>query len=131
MVQETTTILVVDDSEHILTLMEQMLLQEGYSVITALTGEIALEIFNSQTIDLILLDVIMPGISGLEVLAAVRASKPESKRTVPVIIVSVKSSIEDIDAAIAAEVNSYVVKPFRTEALIERIAQVLDPNRKI
>ena len=129
MVQETTTILVVDDSDHILTLMEQMLLQEGYSVITAHTGEIALEIFNSQTIDLILLDVVMPGISGLEVLAAVRASKSESKRTVPVIIVSVKSSIEDIDSAIAAGVNSYLVKPFRSEALTERIAQVLDAKK--
>ena len=128
MVQETTTILVVDDSEHILTLMEQMLLPEGYSVITASSGEIALQIFNTQPIDLILLDVVMPGISGLEVLAAVRASKPEPKRAVPVIIVSVKSSIADIDSAIAAEVNSYLVKPFRSEALIERIAQVLDPS---
>ena len=130
MVQETRTILVVDDNNSILTQIENMLLQEGYSVITATTGEIALEIFNSQLIDLILLDVILSGISGLEVLAAVRASKPESKRTVPVIIVSVKSSIEDIDSAIAAEATSYLVKPFRAEALIERIAQVLDPNGK-
>lgn len=129
MVQETSTILVVDDSNSILTLIEHMLLEEGYSVITASTGEIALEIFNSQPVDLILLDVIMPGISGLEVLASVRASKPESKRKVPVIIVSVKSSIEDIDSAIAAEASSYLVKPFRSEALIERIAQVLDPNK--
>ena len=129
MVQETPTILLVDDSEHILTLMEEMLRQVGYSVITAHTGEIALEIFNAQKIGLILLDVIMPGISGLEVLAAVRASKPESKRTVPVIIVSVKSSIEDIDSAIAAGVNSYLVKPFRSEALTERIAQVLDAKK--
>ena len=130
MVQAAPTILVVDDNISILTQIENMLLQEGYSVITATTGEIALEIFNSQTIDLILLDVILPGISGLEVLAAIRASKPEPKRTVPVIIVSVKSSIEDIDLAIAAEATSYLVKPFRAEALLERVAQVLDPNGK-
>jgi len=109
-------ILVVEDQREIRELIAKYLVKEGYEVETAEQGFEALEIFQSKEIHLVLLDVMMPGINGFEVLAEIRKSSE-----VPVIMLTARQ--EEIDRLKGFElgVDDYVVKPFSPRELIKRI----------
>ena len=112
MTQEMKKILVVEDNQDVRDLVVQILNSDGFNVFAAVDGENALAILNSNLVDLVLLDVMMPGISGLEVLAEIRTGSNKKIREVPVMMMTAKSGIEDIDQALALGANSYIVKPF-------------------
>ena len=77
-------------------------------------------------INLVLLDVMMPGKSGIEVLSEIRTHSNRSIREIPVMMITAKSSTEDIDAALAAGANSYVIKPFRATTIREKVRSILE-----
>ncbi len=117
------TILAVDDEEHILELVSYNLEHEGYHVLKAETGEDALAILDNQGVDLVLLDWMLPGIDGIEVLRRIRGNK--QLRKLPVILLTAKS--DEISKVVGLEVGSddYLVKPFGVHELLARIKAVM------
>ena len=109
-------ILVVDDDPQIRRVMKATLVGHSYEVIEARTGEDALEVFAREAPHLVLLDMNMPGIGGLETCRALRAASD-----VPVIVLTVRNSEKDKVAALDAGADDYVTKPFGIEELLARI----------
>jgi two-component system KDP operon response regulator KdpE len=112
----TSTILVVDDEPQLRRAMKATLTDLGYSVMEAKTGEEALEVLRHEPADLILLDLNMPGIGGLETCRALR----ESFDT-PIIILSVRNTERDKVQALDAGADDFVTKPFGIQELLARI----------
>lgn len=115
------SILIVEDEEKILRLLELELEYEGYEVGKASDGLEALLIYQSQKWDLILLDVMLPGISGIELLRRIRGQD----ELTPVILLTAKSSVEDKVSGLDLGANDYITKPFQIEELLARIRAAL------
>lgn len=126
MAQENQSVLVVDDNQDVRDLVVLFLSADGFHVFSASNGEEALAILKSNPIDLVLLDVMMPGKSGIQVLSEIRTHSNKSVREIPVMMITAKSSIEDIDEALAAGANSYVIKPFRATTIREKVRSILN-----
>lgn len=113
-------VLVVDDDPGILTAVKQAMTAAGYQVVTATDGVQALERFEQVLPDLVLLDLMMPRVGGLEVCRQIRADSGT-----PIIIFSVKGSEADIVSALDMGADDYVVKPFHLAELLARVRAVL------
>ncbi|MGH9647414.1 MAG: response regulator transcription factor, partial [Bryobacteraceae bacterium] len=116
----TSTILVVDDEPQIRRVMRTTLSSNGYEVLEAKTGEEALEILRKERPELVLLDVNMPGMSGLEVCREIRDQSDAA-----IIMLTVRNSEHDKVLALDAGADDYVVKPFGIEELLARIRAAL------
>jgi len=122
------TLLVVDDSEDNLELLSIFLEDQGYAVIRATSGAEALSILAQHAVDLVLLDVMMPGVSGLDVLREVR--KTHSSVQLPVIVATGRTDRSDVVRALDLGANDHVAKPIDIEILHARIrAQLRDTLR--
>ncbi len=115
-----TTILVVDDEPQIRRVLQATLSSSGYDVILAKDGQEAIEMVIREHPDLILLDVNMPGMSGLEACSKIRLSF-----TGPIIMVTVRNSEQDKVQALDSGADDYVVKPFPMGELLARIRAAL------
>jgi len=113
-------ILVVEDQEEIRSIVEKYLIKEGYNVLMAKDGFEALDIFNTNTIHLVLLDIMMPGIDGFEVLEEFRHVSE-----VPVIMLTAKQEEIDRIKGFKTGVDDYVVKPFSVKELMLRIKRLI------
>ncbi len=115
-----TRVLVVEDEESFSDALSYMLRREGYEVAVAVTGPSALEEFDRAGADLVLLDLMLPGLSGTEVFRSLR-----SHSNVPVIMLTAKDS--EIDKVVGLELGAddYVTKPFSSRELLARIRAVL------
>jgi two-component system KDP operon response regulator KdpE len=113
-------ILVVDDEPQIRRVMRTTLVAQGYEVSDARTGDDALELIRSEKYDLILLDVNMPGISGVEACREIRQGSE-----LPIIMVSVRGEERDKVKALDAGADGYITKPFNMSELLARIRAVL------
>ena len=118
---ERTTILTVDDQPPNLRLLEAVLSPQGYQVITASSGEQALELLHSSNIDLVLLDIMMPGIDGYEVCQRIR-SEP-STAFLPVVMITASGDHEKT-RAIKAGADDFISKPFHHGELLARVASL-------
>ena len=116
-------ILVVDDDPDILKLEKAYLEQEGYKVITANNGEEAKQLFKNQDFDLVMLDVMMPGIDGFELSKWIRENKAKGK--VPIIFVSAKGDEESIKTGFKSGGALYLSKPFTKRQLINMVQVVI------
>ncbi len=116
----SATILVVDDEPQIRRVMRTSLTSEGYTILEARSGEEALETLRSERPDLVLLDINMPGISGLETCREIR-----SNSDVPIIMLTVRNTEKDKVHALDAGADDYVVKPFGVGELLARIRAAL------
>ncbi len=116
-------ILLADDEEDVRDIVRMFLEGEGYEVVTAYDGLEALSMIEAEHPDLILLDVMMPVMSGIEVARRLRANHATSQ--IPVIMLSAAAQTESIKQCIAAGVKDYVVKPFQPSKLEEIIRRVL------
>jgi response regulator RpfG family c-di-GMP phosphodiesterase len=116
-------ILCVDDVEINLNLFEAALVPRGYEVLLAESGRAAMEIINHQDVDLVLLDVNMPGLSGFEVCKSIKDD--ERYRNIPVIMVTGLTSKEDRIKGIEAGAEDFISKPFDHTELITRIKMLL------
>jgi two-component system, OmpR family, KDP operon response regulator KdpE len=114
------TILIVDDEPQIRRVMRTTLTSQGYAVVEAKSGEEALDRIRSARADLIVLDVNLPGISGLETCREIRTSSD-----VPIIMLTVRNSERDKVQALDAGADDYVMKPFGVEELLARIRAAL------
>ena len=120
-------ILVVDDEPAQCEMVSDFLKKQGLDVSSAESGEKALQLFRQDSIDLILTDQKMPGMSGLELLQAVRAINPET----PVILMTAFGSIQAAVSAIQGGATDYLTKPLNLDELLYRIRQVSDRYRII
>jgi DNA-binding NtrC family response regulator len=118
-------VLVVDDDPPLRATYAEVLSAAGYRVSTAAHAREALEALQSEPVDLVVTDLMMPGLRGEELLAQVRAVFPE----VPVIAVTAFGSIEGAVALTRAGAADYLAKPFRTPALLASVARVLEESR--
>jgi two-component system KDP operon response regulator KdpE len=113
-------ILVVDDEREIVRALSGALKAHGYAVLTASSGEEALELVAKQHPDLLLLDLLLPGMSGLEVCRQVRAES-----NVPIIVLSVKGAERDKVEALDLGADDYVAKPFGVDEVLARVRVAL------
>ena len=116
-------ILVVEDEEDIQELLEYTLLNSGYRVDVTDRGEEALELVAENGPDLMVLDLMLPGLDGLEVCR--RLKQTELTSTLPVIILTAKGEEEDVVAGFEAGADDYITKPFSPKVLSARVAAVL------
>jgi len=116
-------LLVVDDNEMNRDLLSRRLERKGYRVKTAADGLHALELVGQGSIDLVLLDIMMPGMSGIEVLRALREQSSASE--LPVIMVSAKGESEDVVQALELGANDYVTKPIDFPVVLARVQSQL------
>lgn len=107
-------ILVVDDEQPLRELVV-VTLGDSYSCDEAADGDAALEQLRARRYDMVVLDVMMPGRSGIDVLREMRAD--EAMKDVPVVVMSAWQAAQDIDSALAAGANGFLPKPFRAEEL--------------
>jgi two-component system phosphate regulon response regulator PhoB len=117
------SLLLVDDDPEILTLLQAKFKDEPFEIFTAAEGTSALSIIHTKKLDLIVLDVRLPGLSGLEICRFLKADK--KTREIPIIMLSARS--EEIDRVLGLEfgADDYVTKPFSPQELILRIHNVL------
>lgn len=117
---EKKKILVVDDEEKILEVVTSLLEQKGYEVVKAFDGISALSLFEQEKISLILLDLMLPDMSGEEVCKKIRA-----KSRVPIIMLTAKVGEEDLLHGLHIGADDYMIKPFRLKELAARVEVVL------
>ena len=116
-------ILLVDDSGTILMMEKMILAREPYDLVTAKDGKEAIEKATSERPDLILLDVVMPHLTGFEVLEELRAR--ESTKATPVILVTTRGEATNVEAGYAGGCNDYVTKPINSVELITKVRNYL------
>lgn len=112
-------ILVVDDEEDILELVRHHLNREGYEVRCAASGEAAIQSAKSEALDLIILDLMLPGIDGLEVTRGLK-NDPRTQQ-IPILMLSAKGEESDVVAGLELGADDYVTKPFSPRILIARV----------
>lgn len=117
---ENNLILVVEDEKNISDVIKAYLEKESYRVKTAFDGEEAIDIFKSEDIDLIILDLMIPKISGEEVCSAIR-----NISNVPIIMLTAKSDEEDKIEGLTIGADDYIVKPFSARELVTRVKALM------
>ena len=117
-------VLVVDDEENILTLFEDELTDAGYRVTTASTGQQALDSIDEEVPDLVILDIRMPDMHGLEVLSKMR----ENNKDLPVILCTAVQGLKDDYTVWDARVSAYLTKPIDLDDLVYKVQEVLEKN---
>ena len=120
------TILVVDDDADIRRFVEMNLRLEGYRVVSAADGAMALAMVATEVPDLVLLDVMMPGVDGIEVTRRLRSDSRTS--TMPIIMLTAKSITADRVLGLTAGADDYIIKPFDTLELVARVRSTLRRN---
>jgi two-component system, OmpR family, alkaline phosphatase synthesis response regulator PhoP len=117
------TILVVDDEEDILELLQYTFVREGYRVFGAGTGEAALSLARELCPDIMVLDLMLPGMNGLEVARVVKADP--ATRSIPIVMLTARGEEADIVAGLELGADDYVTKPFSPRVLTARVRAVL------
>lgn len=110
-------ILIVEDEVGIVQFLSQGLEEEGYKVSSANNGKAGLELFQSEKFDLVLLDWMMPKMTGLEICKAIRAQNTKT----PIIFLTAKDTVQETVEGLKAGANDYIKKPFSFDELVERI----------
>lgn len=132
-------VLIVDDDSHALSLLEILLQQQGYEVLTARNGLEALELLQTQPVDLILSDVAMPQVNGYQLFQCIKASPDPRSVSIPFIFISGRATLDsDVRFAKSLGVDDYLLKPVCNEDLLaivkgkilaaERLQQALSPS---
>ena len=115
-----TTVLIVDDEQDMRNLIEVMLVKSNFQAITAANGAEAFAILNNQSVDLILLDVMMPGEDGFQVCKKIRETS-----SLPIIFLTARDANEDKVKGLTIGGDDYIIKPFTVSELVARINAVL------
>lgn len=119
-------ILVVDDEIGALTLIGIMLERGGFNVLKAKDANAALTVLDKETPDLIILDVMMPGMDGIELCRVIR--ERSETRAVPVLILSARGDAESVMRGMDAGANDYLPKPILHHDLVDKVRKMLDMN---
>jgi two-component system, OmpR family, alkaline phosphatase synthesis response regulator PhoP len=121
-------LLIIEDDKDILELIKYNLQKERYQIATASNGEEALEAVKARQFDLILLDLMLPGLDGLEICKILKADS--SLTAIPIIMVTAKGEETDIVLGLELGADDYIVKPFSPRVLIARVRSILRRKNK-
>jgi len=123
---ETTTkkILVVDDEPDVVSLLSLLLKAQGYEIITAIDGQVALEKARGEKPDLILLDIMLPKLDGYKVARMLKFD--EKYKNIPIIMLTAKIQEKDKDIGLQMGADDYLTKPFDTATLVEKVKAILN-----
>jgi len=113
---EPTTIMVVDDESSVRTMLSMALGDEGFRVVEASSGQEAIELFEQVQPDLILMDLLMPGLTGLETCRRIR-----ERSSVPITMLTALDSVEEVEISLEAGADDYCTKPMELTELIARL----------
>jgi two-component system, OmpR family, alkaline phosphatase synthesis response regulator PhoP len=116
-------ILIIEDDDDIAELIRYNLVKDGFRPVSVASGESALERLNYEPFDLILLDLMLPGIDGLDVCRELKSN--DKNRSIPVIILTAKGEESDIVTGLELGADDYIVKPFSPKVVVARIRTVL------
>ncbi len=122
--------MVIDDNADIRNLISLILTSESYEVLVVESGIELLEKIAHFSPDLLLLDIMMPHMSGFEVLESVRSLPDAHLSSIPIVMITAKSLDVDVDRALMLGANSYIVKPFRADALKEKVSAQLSQGAR-
>src|SRR5919197_5465230 len=122
---ERCRVLVVDDDPNVLRVMKRGLVYAGYGVDEADSGESALGSARDRPPDLVILDVMLPGLDGLEVCRRLRAASPQ----LPILLLTARDRVPDRVAGLDAGADDYLVKPFAFDELLARVRALLRRSR--
>lgn len=122
--EDAPTVLVVEDEGDVAEVLSHSLRREGYRVLTASEAAEGLAVVLSERPDIVLLDVMMPGITGWEMLERMR--QDDATRQIPVIMVTVLAEPRFVEKAAEYDAAGYIQKPFRPEEVLRTIRSVLD-----
>lgn len=117
------TVLVVEDNENMAALLEFKLKHSGYKVVLAENGKVGLEIAKTDPPDIIILDVMMPVMNGLETLAILKSDF--DLKSIPVIILTSQLREQEIVRGLELGADDYIIKPFKMQELVARVHAVL------
>jgi len=117
-------VLVVDDDPVILKLLEVNFEMEGFTVLVARDGAEGIEVARADQPDLIVSDIMMPKVSGLELVTALKADASTSE--IPIILLSAKAQNADVRSGLDAGADDYVTKPFEPLDLVDRVNRLLE-----
>jgi len=120
-------ILAVDDTEIMLDIIKLQLEKEGYDVQTCSDPEVAMQQISSEKFDLILLDIMMPGTNGLEVLKFTK--QQELNRFTPVVMLTARDDMNSVRDCLTNGALEYLTKPFNIVSVKKRVAQILDQGK--
>jgi DNA-binding NtrC family response regulator len=123
--QKSLRILIVDDEEVLRDVLEAVLRREGFEVLLAASGEEGLNVLDNEEVDCVILDVMLPGISGIDTLRAIRISNP----TLPVVVITAFSSIDGAIEAMKHGAFHYIPKPFKNEEVVLTLNKALEQRR--
>ena len=123
------TILVCDDDKEIVEAIEIYLQQEGYHILKAYDGEEALEILKENEVHLLIMDVMMPVMDGLEATKAIRELEREDAKKIPIIAMTANAFEEDKKKALEAGMNAHIAKPISIDAIMEVLDQIFDRRK--
>ena len=123
MTDQKKTVLIVEDEEDILALLHYNLIKAGYNVECASHGEEALSAIAAYKPDLILLDLMLPGIDGMEICRRLRSDETTSE--IPIIMLTARGEEEDVVRGLELGADDYVTKPFSIKVLLARVQTVL------
>ena len=119
----TPKVLVVDDDPVIVRLLEVNFEMEGFEVVTAVDGVDGVEKAKAHQPDIVVSDVMMPKLNGIELCAAIKGD--DATKHIPVVLLSAKAQVADVRAGLDAGADDYVTKPFEPLDLIDRINKLL------
>jgi DNA-binding response OmpR family regulator len=126
-VEQTLFLVVADDDPDILRLLERRLSRRGYEVLTAGDGRAALEVIRRTTPDAVVIDRVMPAMSGEEVCAALK--EDERTAAIPVVLLSAQATEREIVEGFGVGADDYLTKPFDLEELDERLRRLIAATR--
>lgn len=115
-------VLIIDDDHLIVELLKEKLNTEGFEVTAVHDGLSGIECMLKESPDLVLLDIMMPGIDGFEVCKKLKESPATS--SMPIVFISARSAQDDIDRALALGANDYIIKPFDTLTIGNRLKKI-------
>jgi len=122
-----STVLVVDDDPVILKLLEVNFDMEGFAVLIARDGEEGIEVARRERPDLIISDIMMPNVSGIELVAELKGDPDTSD--IPIILLSAKAQNADVRSGLDAGADDYITKPFEPLDLVDRVNRLLVARR--
>src|SRR5580704_2703239 len=125
--EKRLSILLVEDEENLHEALKLNLELEGYEVSSAFDGERALKLIQQEYFDLIILDVMLPGVDGINIAETVRVQNND----VPILILSAKNSSADRVLGLKKGADDYLTKPFNLEELLLRLHKLIEKDRKI
>ncbi len=127
MTKNNATILLVEDEENFHEALKLNLELEGYQVVSAMDGIAAIKQLQGQYFDLMILDIMLPEMDGIEVLETIRIQN----NGIPVLILSAKNTSADRVMGLKKGADDYLTKPFNLEELLLRVKKLIDKNNKL